>query len=70
VSAMSGGQSEGGYSIFHKIMADMTFPELVQAAADRAVVLWGLGVIEQPMKSAAPIESEPEKWRIPCHRTC
>jgi creatinine amidohydrolase len=28
-------------------MADMTFPDLVQAAADRAVVLWGLGVIEQ-----------------------
>jgi creatinine amidohydrolase len=47
VSAMSGGQSEGGYSIFHETMADMTFPELVQAAADRAVVLWGLGVIEQ-----------------------
>jgi creatinine amidohydrolase len=36
-----------GYSIFHDTMADMTFPELVQAAADRAVVLWGLGVIEQ-----------------------
>jgi creatinine amidohydrolase len=37
----------GGYSIFHGTMADMTFPEVMQAAADRAVVLWGLGVIEQ-----------------------
>jgi creatinine amidohydrolase len=44
---MSGRQSGSGYSIFHETMADMTFPELVQAAADRAVVLWGLGVIEQ-----------------------
>jgi creatinine amidohydrolase len=42
------GQSPGqGYSIFHETMADMTFPDLVRAAADRAVVLWGLGVIEQ-----------------------
>lgn len=37
----------GGYSIFRETMADMTFPELAQAAANRAVVLWGLGVIEQ-----------------------
>jgi creatinine amidohydrolase len=44
---MSRPQSGNGYSIFHETMADMTFPELVQAAADRAVVLWGLGVIEQ-----------------------
>jgi creatinine amidohydrolase len=45
---MSGQSSSGrGYSIFHETMADMTFPDLVRAAADRAVVLWGLGVIEQ-----------------------
>jgi creatinine amidohydrolase len=44
---MSQQASNGGYSIFHETMADMTFPEIVQAAADRAVVLWGLGVIEQ-----------------------
>jgi creatinine amidohydrolase len=37
----------GGYSIFKETMADMTFPELARAAAGRAVVLWGLGVIEQ-----------------------
>src|SRR5271163_1802440 len=43
---MSGRQSGSGYSIFQETMADMTFPELVQAA-DRAVVLWGLGVIEE-----------------------
>jgi creatinine amidohydrolase len=36
-----------GYSILKETMADMTFPELARAAADRAVVLWGLGVIEQ-----------------------
>jgi creatinine amidohydrolase len=44
---MNGEPSGQGYSIFHETMADMTFPELVQAAADGAVVLWGLGVIEQ-----------------------
>ena len=44
---MSGPSSGQGYSIFHETMADMTFPDLVRAAADRAVVLWGLGVIEQ-----------------------
>jgi creatinine amidohydrolase len=37
----------GGYSIFKDTMADMTFPELARAAQGRAVVLWGLGVIEQ-----------------------
>ncbi len=37
----------GGYSIFHDTMADMTYPEVVQASRDGAVVLWGLGVIEQ-----------------------
>ena len=44
---MSQAALTGGYSIFHGTMADMTFPEIMQAAADRAVVLWGLGVIEQ-----------------------
>jgi len=44
---MSAGQFPGGYSIFKETMADMTFPELARAAASRAVVLWGLGVIEQ-----------------------
>jgi creatinine amidohydrolase len=39
--------ASGGYSIFHGTMADMTYPEVVQAARDGAVVLWGLGVIEQ-----------------------
>lgn len=36
-----------GYSIFHETMADMTYPEVVAAARNGAVVLWGLGVIEQ-----------------------
>src|SRR5260370_23686283 len=44
---MSAGQLPGGYSIFRETMADMTFPELARAAQGRAVVLWGLGVIEQ-----------------------
>jgi len=35
------------YSIFKETIADMTFPELARAAQGRAVVLWGLGVIEQ-----------------------
>jgi creatinine amidohydrolase len=39
--------STGGYSIFTETMADMTFPELARAAEQHAVVLWGLGVIEQ-----------------------
>jgi creatinine amidohydrolase len=37
----------GGYSIFHETMADMTYPEVEQAARDGAVALWALGVIEQ-----------------------
>lgn len=37
----------GGYSIFHDTMADMTYQELAQEAAEGAIVLWGLGVIEQ-----------------------
>lgn len=44
---MTSDNSASGYSIFHDTMADMTFPQIVQAAQDRAVVLWGLGVIEQ-----------------------
>jgi creatinine amidohydrolase len=36
-----------GYSIFHETMADMTYPEVEQAARDGAVALWALGVIEQ-----------------------
>jgi creatinine amidohydrolase len=43
----SGELPGGGYSIFKDTMADMTFPDLARAAAGRAVVLWGLGVIEQ-----------------------
>lgn len=41
--AMSG----GGYSVFHETMADMTYPEVVEAARAGAVVLWAIGVIEQ-----------------------
>lgn len=44
---MSTDRLSSGYSIFRETMADMTFPELADAAARRAVVLWGLGVIEQ-----------------------
>jgi len=36
-----------GYSIFHDTMADMTFTEVSRAARDGAIVLWGLGVIEE-----------------------
>jgi creatinine amidohydrolase len=41
------GLERGGYSIFHETMADMTFPEVEQAARGGAVLLWGLGVIEE-----------------------
>jgi creatinine amidohydrolase len=37
----------GGYSVFYDTMADMTYPEIERAARNGAVVLWGLGVIEQ-----------------------
>jgi len=40
-------KSRGGYSIFEGTMADMTYPEVVEASRQGAVVLWGLGVIEQ-----------------------
>lgn len=36
-----------GYSIFQDTMADMTFPEIEEAARSGAVPLWALGVIEQ-----------------------
>ena len=38
---------DGGYSIFHETMGDMTYPEVEQAAREGAVALWALGVIEQ-----------------------
>ncbi len=37
----------GGYSIFQGTMADMTYPEVKDAAELGSVVLWGFGVIEQ-----------------------
>lgn len=39
--------ADDGYSIFRGTMADMTYPEVSDAARRGAVVLWGLGVIEQ-----------------------
>jgi creatinine amidohydrolase len=36
-----------GYSIFSGTMADATFPEIEELARRHAVVLWGLGVIEE-----------------------
>ena len=39
--------TRGGYSIFHETMADMTWLEVERAARNGAVVLWGLGVIEE-----------------------
>ncbi|SDT46344.1 creatininase family protein [Bradyrhizobium canariense] len=44
---MSEPRSTEAHSIFQDTIANMTFPDLAKAAADRAVVLWGLGVIEQ-----------------------
>jgi len=36
-----------GYSIFHETMADMTWPEVQQAAKAKAIVLLPIGVIEE-----------------------
>jgi creatinine amidohydrolase len=44
---MAGHPMTGGYSIFHGTIADMTYPEVVEASRQGAIVLWGLGVIEQ-----------------------
>jgi creatinine amidohydrolase len=44
---MDTGSDHGGYSIFHDTMADMTYPEVAEAARQGASVLWGLGVIEE-----------------------
>jgi creatinine amidohydrolase len=37
----------GGYSIFHETLADLTYPEVEALAREGAVILWGLGVIEE-----------------------
>lgn len=39
--------SEGGYSIFHETMVDMTFQEVEEAAKRGAILLWPMGVIEE-----------------------
>ena len=39
--------TRGGYSIFHETMVDMTWLEIERAARNGAVVLWGLGVVEE-----------------------
>ncbi len=39
--------ASNGYSIFEDTIADMTYPEVREAAKNGAIVLWGLGVIEQ-----------------------
>ena len=39
--------TRGGYSIFDETLADLTYPEVEALVRDGAVVLWGLGVIEE-----------------------
>ena len=39
--------TRGGYSIFDETLADLTYPEVEALARDGAVILWGLGVIEE-----------------------
>lgn len=39
--------TDGGYSIFHETMADMTYLEVEELARSGAIVLWALGVIEE-----------------------
>ena len=38
---------DGGHSIFHETMADMTFPEVEEAARNNAIILWPMGAIEE-----------------------
>jgi len=44
---MDGASATAEYSVFADTMADMTYPEVAEAARNGAIVLWGLGVIEQ-----------------------
>src|SRR5215471_1466572 len=44
---MNGSATADGYSVFVDSMADMTFPEVAEAARRGACVLWAMGVIEQ-----------------------
>jgi creatinine amidohydrolase len=39
--------SQGGYSIFHETMADLTYQDVEEAAKQHAIVLWPMGVIEE-----------------------
>lgn len=39
--------TEGGYSVFHETMVDMTSQEVEEAAKRGAILLWPLGVIEE-----------------------
>lgn len=39
--------SQGGYSIFHETMADMTYQEVEDAAKQNTIVLWPMGAIEE-----------------------
>jgi creatinine amidohydrolase len=39
--------TRGGYSIFDETLADLTYPEVEALAREGAVILWGLGVIEE-----------------------
>lgn len=39
--------TRGGYSIFDETLADLTYPEAETLAREGAVVLWGVGVIEE-----------------------
>ena len=39
--------SQGGYSMFHETMVDMTYQEVEDAAKQNTIVLWPMGVIEE-----------------------
>jgi|GEM_PF-123331 len=39
--------SQGGYSIFHETMVDLTYQDVEEAAKQNTVVLWPMGVIEE-----------------------
>ena len=58
--------TRGGYSIFHETMADMTWLEVERAARNGAVVLWGLGVIEEHVSDSrrAIVRQEGARVRV------
>ena len=51
--------SQGGYSIFHETMVDMTYQDVEDAAKQNTIVLWPMGVIEEHGPFGDPAAATP-----------